>query len=605
MAQNNVADKIKGVYKSLVRVNMLVWIVSILMFLLLLKVVYLQVIKGSYYKELSDQNCISVIKITAPRGYIYDRNYTPLVINKTSNTFSLIPINFGQNPDRQKALNSIASIIDMTPEEINTKLTKGGTAAQYLLSPVKIKKNISERELSMLQEKKITISGIDVSQEPIRYYNQNNSASHIIGYVGEVTDEQIKFTKYNKIRSMGDMIGQTGIENYYDETLRGEDGALLILTDAHGRQKKVVATNPPKQGKNLVMTIDYRIQNFAENLLDKYQYKGVIIVQVPKTGEILAMASKPDYNLNYFSGNIDVREWKKLIRNKANPLNNRAVQGLYSPGSIFKIAVGTGALNEKIITTKDSVYCEGIYWIKTWPYKCWKRAGHGIVNFYHAIAESCDIFFYKTGLKMKVELLSKYASMFGFGEKTGIDIPGEKAGLVPSREWKQRVDRSQWFPGNTVMMSIGQGYIIGTPLQIMNLMTVMANSGYTMVPHLMKAITLQGREIDSEYKPKKLFELAVKPEVIDTMHTALKLAVMSGHGTAQKVRIPGLSIAGKTSTVQNIHGDNHAMFAGYAPVENPEIVVYVLVEFGGGGGEVAVPLAKEVFQYYFKTLRGK
>ena len=355
----------------------------------------------------------------------------------------------------------------------------------------------------------------------------------------------------------------------------------------------------------MVLTIDYRMQNFAERLLDRYQYKGVIIVQDPKTGELLCMASKPDYNLNYFSGNIDVREWKKLIRNKANPLNNRAVQGLYSPGSLFKIAVGTGALNEGVITTKDSAFCEGIYWIKTWPYKCWKRTGHGWVDFYHAVAESCDIYFYKTGLKMKVELLSKYASMFGFGEKTGIDIPGEKAGIVPGREWKLRVDRSPWFPGNTVMMSIGQGYIIGTPLQIMNLMTFMANSGYTMVPHIMKAVTLEGRRIESEYKPKKLSELSVKPEVIDIMNSALKLVVTSPHGTAQKVRIPGLSIAGKTGTVQTSHGDNHAMFAGYAPTGNPEIVVYVLVEFGGGGAEVAVPLAREMFEFYFKTLRGK
>ena len=328
-------------------------------------------------------------------------------------------------------------------------------------------------------------------------------------------------------------------------------------------------------------------------------------MQDPKTGELLCMASKPDYNLNNFSGNIDVREWKKLIRNKGNPLNNRAVQGLYSPGSIFKIAVGAGALNEGVMSTKDSVYCEGIHWIKTWPYKCWKRTGHGWVDFYHAVAQSCDIYFYKTGLKMKVELLSKYSSMFGFGEKTGIDIPGERSGIVPSREWKLRVDRSPWFPGNTVMMSIGQGYIVGTPLQTMNLATFMANSGYTMVPHVMKAVTLEGRRIESEYQPKKLKELDLKPEVIEIMKAALKLVVQAPYGTAQKTRIQGLSVAGKTATVQNPHGDNHAMFAGYAPTGNPEIVVYVLVEFGGGGGEVAVPLARDMFEFYFKTLREK
>jgi penicillin-binding protein 2 len=605
MAKENVSEKIKGVYKSLVRVNLLGWIISIAMLLLIVRVFYLQAIRGDYYKQQSDENCLSVIKITAPRGYIYDRNYVPLVTNKPSYTFSLIPLTFGENKDRRRALEAISAIIDMTPEEIDTKLTHSGTQSGFLLSPIKIKRNISEKELSLLVEKKIGVNGISISQEPIRFYDKKSEAAHAIGYVGEVTEEQLKQTKYSSKYSAGDIIGQTGIENYYDDLLRGEDGSTLILTDAQGRQKKEIKTTPPKQGKNIVLTIDSRMQTFAERLLDKYEYKGVILVEIPKTGEILCMASKPDYNLNSFSGNIDIREWKKLIRNKANPLNNRAVQGLYSPGSIFKIAVGSGALNENIITTKDSFLCEGIYWIKTWPYKCWKRAGHGWMDFNHAITESCDIYFYKVGLKMKVEILNKYATMFGFGEKTGLDLPGERAGIVPSREWKLRVDRSPWFPGNTVMMSIGQGYLEGTPLQTMHLASVMANSGYVMVPHLMKAVTLEDRRIESEYQQKKLFELSVRPDVIETVKSALKLVVMSPKGTAQKTRVQGLSIAGKTATVQNPHGDNHAMFAGYAPTNDPEIVVYVLVEFGGGGGEVAGPIARDMFEFYFKTLREK
>jgi penicillin-binding protein 2 len=206
---------------------------------------------------------------------------------------------------------------------------------------------------------------------------------------------------------------------------------------------------------------------------------------------------------------------------------------------------------------------------------------------------------------MKVELLNKYGTMFGLGEKTGIDLPGEKAGLMPSREWKLREDRSPWFPGNTVMMSIGQGYITATPLQIMNIMTVMANSGFVMVPHVLKAVTLDNRRIESSFTPKKFFELSIKPDVIHTMNAALKLDVMTQYGTGHKARIEGLSAAGKTATVQNPHGDNHAMFVGYAPFENPEIVVYVLIEFGGGGGEAAAPLAGEIFEFYFRTLRDK
>jgi penicillin-binding protein 2 len=317
------------------------------------------------------------------------------------------------------------------------------------------------------------------------------------------------------------------------------------------------------------------------------------------------MVSKPDYNLKYFSGSVDTKEWKQLLRDKKNPLNNRTIQGLYSPGSIFKVTVGLGAINEKVIDTKTSFLCEGIYWIKTWPYKCWKRAGHGWVDFYKGVAESCDIYFYKVGLKMKVELLHKYAEMFGLGEKTGIDLPGEKAGMVPDREWKMRVDRSPWFPGNTVMMAIGQGYITATPLQIMDIMAAMANSGYVMQPHIVKAITNDNRRILQLIEPKKLLELKATPENIDIMRNALRLVMSSGRGTGKKGRVEGIQMAGKTGTVENPQGETHAMFAGFAPYADPQIVVYVLAEHAGGGGEVAAPVASDLIEYYLKVIKGK
>ncbi|HPD18990.1 MAG TPA: penicillin-binding protein 2, partial [Candidatus Goldiibacteriota bacterium] len=438
------------------------------------------------------------------------------------------------------------------------------------------------------------------SQDPIRFYNYDSLASHAIGYTGEISQDQLKD---KKDYSPGDIVGQTGVENFYDKELRGKDGVMYILTDAFGRQKEIINTVKPKQGNNIVLTIDHSLQRYAEELMDENNYKGTIVACNPKTGEILCMVSKPDYNLNYFSGAIDIKEWKKLIRNKDNPMNNRVVQGLYSPGSIFKITVGTGGLNEKIIDTTTSFLCEGIYWIKTWPYKCWKRSGHGYVDFYRAVAESCDIYFYKLGLKMKVELLYKYGVMFGLGEKTGIDIPGEKAGLVPTREWKRRIDRTPWFPGNTVMMSIGQGYITATPLQIMNIMAVMANKGYAMQPFVVKAITAENRRIVKLTEPRRLFDVKVSGEVINIMRNALRLVIQSDRGTGTKARIKGIISAGKTGTVENPHGETHAMFAGFAPFDNPEIVIFVLVEHGGGGGEVAAPIAGKIFEYYFRSKR--
>jgi penicillin-binding protein 2 len=601
--KDDIFERIKGVYKNLVRINTMGWIVSACMVLLAGRTFYLQVVRGAEYKKQAEENCITLSKLPAARGYIYDRNYVPLVVNKPSNTAVIVPYYFAQNKDRAKALARLSEILSMETPDIEEKLTRQGGDREFMLTPITIKRDISQKEMSQLKEEKLTISGIDTMQEPIRYYNYNNLASHLLGYTGEITGDQLKWDKYKDKKQQGDVIGQTGIESNYDDILRGEDGAKYILTDAHGRQLEVKKTIEPKQGANLVLTIDYRLQRFAEALLEKQNMIGVIVASDPRTGEILCMASKPDYNLNYFSGNINATEWKKLIRNKANPLTNRAVQGLYSPGSIFKVAVGTGALNENIVKTSDSFLCEGIYWIKTWPYKCWKRAGHGYMDFYHGVAESCDIYFYKVGLKMKVELLNKYGVMFGLGEKTGIDIPGEKAGLVPSREWKLRVDRSEWFPGNTVMMAIGQGYLTATPLQIMDIMAVMANSGYVMVPHIMKVVTNDTMRILSSYSPKKLFEISARPEVVDIMKSALRMVV--ARGTGSKSRVEGMQVSGKTATVQNVHGENHAMFAGYAPSNNPELVVYVLIEFGGGGGEAAAPLAGQVFDYYLNTLRGK
>jgi penicillin-binding protein 2 len=601
MVQDDVKENIKNTYTRFIRVRVLAWIVSSIIVILTGRMFYLQVIRGAYYKKLADTNCVNIVKARAPRGCIYDRNYKPLVVNKPSFAVSVIPYYFMQNKDMEKAIAGLAAILDEEPQDIKDRLAQ---TRDYKLEPITLKRDLSEKELSLLAEKSIEISGLTVEQEPVRSYDLGSTASHILGYVGEINEEQLKGGRYPDYAA-GDIIGQTGVENFYDRDLRGDDGVMYILTDAHGKQKEIMQTVPPKQGKNLVLTIDCRLQKFAEGLLEKTGFAGAIVASDPKTGEILCMVSKPDYNLKYFSGSVDTKEWKQLLRDKKNPLNNRAIQGLYSPGSIFKVTVGLGAINEKVIDTKTSFLCEGIYWIKTWPYKCWKRAGHGWVDFYKGVAESCDIYFYKVGLKMKVELLHKYAEMFGLGEKTGIDLPGEKAGMVPDREWKMRVDRSPWFPGNTVMMAIGQGYITATPLQIMDIMAAMANSGYVMQPHIVKAITNDNRRILQLIEPKKLLELKATPENIDIMRNALRLVMSSGRGTGKKGRVEGIQMAGKTGTVENPQGETHAMFAGFAPYADPQIVVYVLAEHAGGGGEVAAPVASDLIEYYLKVIKGK
>lgn len=598
MVKDDIKENIKNTYIRFVRVRLIAWIAGIAAAVLVSRLFYLQVIKGAYYKKIADSNCVNLVKDRAPRGYIYDRNYRALIINNPSYSVSVIPFYFAKNKNPEKAVEELAEILDMDPLDISEKLSR---TMDYKLEPITIKRGLDETELSVINEKSIELRGLSVGQEPKRVYESGSLASHLLGYTGEITDEQIKGKRYGGYFP-GDIIGMTGVENSYDKELRGSDGVMYILTDAHGRQKEVIETVKPRQGKNIVLTIDARLQKHAEQLLQDSGFAGSIIASDPKTGEILCMVSKPDYNLKYFSGRIDGRYWKQLLRDKKNPMNNRSIQGLYSPGSIFKVAVGLGAIQEKVVTPKDSFLCEGIYWIKTWPYKCWRRSGHGWMDFYRGVADSCDIYFYKVGLKMKVEMLHQYALMFGLGEKTGIDLPGEKPGVVPDREWKRRVDRTPWFPGNTVMMSIGQGYITATPLQIMNVMGAMANGGYAMWPHVVKAITNDNRRILRLIEPKKLFEIKASPENIDMMKSALRL-VMSRTGS--KGRVEGIQMAGKTGTVENPQGDTHAMFAGFAPYKNPEILVYVLVEHGGGGGEMAAPIAGDLIEYYLKVMRGK
>ncbi len=599
MVQNEIRGKIKKTYKTLGRINVLGFIAAAAFVILIGRLFYLQAVKGGHYSKIAENNCVSLVKLKAPRGEIYDRNYVKLVANKPSYMLGIIPYHFARNADQETAVNRIAAMISLAPEEIEKRLKR---RPEYILEPVLIKRDIDDRELSFLEEIKNEISGITILHEPKRHYDYGNAASHVLGYVSEVSEEQLKMKRFEKY-SAGDIIGQAGVESFYDREVRGKDGAVYILTDAQGRQKEIMETISPKPGRNLVLTIDSRLQRFTESLLESKKIKGVVIASEPRTGEILCMVSKPDFDLMHFSGRINAREWKKLIRNKDNPITNRAVQGLYSPGSIFKIPVGCGALEDKINEPSTSYLCEGIHWIKTWPYKCWRRSGHGWVDFNRSIAESCDVYFYKSGIAMTVEGLHKYALMFGLGEKTGIDLPGEKGGVVPSREWKRRVARSPWFPGNTVMMSIGQGYITSTPIQILNLINVMANDGYAVTPRVLKAVTADDRKIVRRTESKKLFEIKISKKNIDLMKRALRLVVSGGRGTGAKSRVQGIRVAGKTATVENPHGENHAMFVAYAPYEKPEISVYVLVEHGGGGGDQAAPIAKEVLEYYLKVLK--
>jgi penicillin-binding protein 2 len=324
---------------------------------------------------------------------------------------------------------------------------------------------------------------------------------------------------------------------------------------------------------------------------------GAIIVTDPRTGEILAMASTPNYDPNQFVSGISFKDWNKLIKDKTFPLENRAIQGQYPPGSIFKLITALAALEDHVIDYNRVFLCRGIFWYKTWPYRCWRTSGHGWVNLQTAIVESCDIFFYQLGLQVKIDQIYRVARMMGLGSKTGVDLDSEVSGLVPNPKWKETTQHMPWFPGNTIQMSIGQGYLLTTPLQMLDMDSAIAMNGKIFKPHLLYRVVDQktGRAIYDQ-APELLGQATLEPEHLNFIQNSMEKVISNDRGTGKKARIPGVRVAGKTGTSENPHGDNHAWFTAYAPAEDPRVAVIVLVENGGEGGIVSAPIAQRLME---------
>jgi penicillin-binding protein 2 len=343
--------------------------------------------------------------------------------------------------------------------------------------------------------------------------------------------------------------------------------------------------------------VDRNLQEVAEATLG--ERRGTIIVEDVRNGEILALASSPTYNPNLFARGIPRDEWAKLLANKDFPLTNRAIQGVYPPGSIFKVVTLAGALQEKMVDAQQTFLCKGIYWISTWPYRCWNDSGHGMVDAHRSLVESCDIYYYQIGLKLKVDKLGQWAHRFGYGYPTGVDLPNERTGLVPTAQWKERTQNMPWFPGNTVMMSIGQGYMMATPMQILGSLCAVANNGVIYRPHMLKQVLSSSGRTMHEVKPEVMYQVPATADTWSLLRRSLVDVVNSKRGTGKQSQLATIKVAGKTATAQNPHGEDHAAFGAYAPADKPEIAVLVYLENAGGGGAEAAPLARKVLEAYF------
>jgi len=584
-------------------------IVGLIGFLVLvLRMWHLQIIKGGEFSRLSKHNRIRIREIPASRGMILDRRGRILIDNRPSFEVLLVPEDI---VDMKKTTEFLHRILQVTPQKVAKRLEANKHRPPF--KPIRIQSDISRLHLALFKTHHLDLPGLIVDVRPRRAYNYDHMASHLVGYLGEIDGHELKQSRFKGYK-MGDFIGKYGVEQHWEPFLKGMDGGRQVEVDALGREIKVLRRAEPYPGNNVLLTIDLDLQMTCETLLEGKE--GVIVAMNPQNGKILAMASHPSYDPSLFAGGINHDDWENLIQNPFYPLQNRAIQGQYAPGSVFKIITAIAGLEEGVISPQEILSCGGSYRFGNRTYRCWRKGGHGKVQLHRALVESCDVFFYQVGQRLGIDRLAKYARGFGFGKPTGVSLNDEKPGLIPSSEWKKKTYGEDWYEGETLSCAIGQGFVLVTPLQLLNAISAIATEGILYLPQLVERIERANGKVLKSYKPISIGKIPISPETLMIIREALSGVVNEAHGTGRVARIKGVTVSGKTGTAQVIslkedvaeedvpyeHRD-HAWFVAYAPMENPIISVAVLVEHGGHGASASAPLARKVIQKYLNILK--
>ncbi len=620
-------------------------------FLLLAYNLYqIQVVQGEQYKEAAEENRIRLLRIDAPRGVIYDRNGEVLVRNEPQFNVAIVPADLPS--DRQdEILKKLSVLIDApldTSIEADTQDALGSLASDVSrtfvsptrrpglrelvnegrltdpLNPVTVKTNIPRIIAFQLQERAADFPGVQIQIEGVRTYPEKDLTAHLLGYLGAISPEQ--FSEYEKRGYLAnDLVGVTGLEAAYEDQLRGRAGTQLAIVDANGNIISSVEQEPSVPGNNLVLALDTELQRQVEAALKKGIAKkstkqAVAIAMDPRNGEILAMVSLPTFDNNLFARGIRPTDFAALNQDPDRPLVNHAIAGMYPPGSVYKLFTAAGGLQEGVVDVSTRLLDPGVIFLPNrffpdnedlaQPFYNWYRPGFGMVNIIDAIANSNDIFFYKLAggfsdfpTPLGQALVADYARLFGYGTESGIDLPGEAPGLVPDPKWKQLTLNEQWTTGDTYNMAIGQGFVLATPLQVLNVTATIANGGTLYRPHLARAIVNASGTVTNTLEPQIIRKLPIDPHNLALVQQGMREAVT--RGTAWKVNLADVPVAGKTGTAEffgprvNGHLPTHAWFTAYAPYENPEIAVVVFVYGGGEGSEVAAPIAADILRAYF------
>jgi len=580
--------------------------IGIIMFIIIVltsRLAWMQLVNGPQYKKIAEENRIRKIIEPAPRGNIYDRNGALLVTNRPSFAISIIPSEY---TNARNATPILANIIGLSPAEIEKMLKDG---EEFIYTPIRIKLDVDQVMVAKIQEHKYYLPGVIIEAIPVRHYVYRELAAHLFGFVGRINEAEYT-TRKNQGYNPNDFIGKDGLEREWEEVIRGVDGGLQVEVNALGEEIQIIGDKPAMAGQGLVLTLDANLQKITQDALaEQIAFSrtigepakgGSAVVLDVRTGAVLAMASEPGFDPNIFASGISSLNWNKLINDPYHPLANKTIQNTYPPGSVFKIVTAAAALDMGDVTATEEFDDKGVYVLNGWYFYGWETKGLGRLTLVDAICWSSDPVFYELGDRIGIDNLASYALTFGFGQTTGIKLAGEEKGIVPTQSWKQSTYGEEWYPGETIIAAIGQGYYLVTPLQQAMVLMAMANNGIIYRPMLVdKVLTADGAIIE-KYTPEVLRTVYLKSETWDVIKKGL--VAVTNKGTAAAV-FQGFSpqVAGKTGSAETGTGTVHAWFSCYAPADNPEIVVSVLVEEGGDGSVSAAPVVRKILEGYFGT----
>jgi penicillin-binding protein 2 len=605
MARFTKREKSQSVPKLGPRIAGMMTLIVVVLITAALRLYYLQVIRHHDLAELADRNRIRIQRLPALRGLVFDRHLRPLVDTKPSFDAVVVP---EDSPDVAATVTRLEKLIG--PNNMAKKIDDADDEGRPEFEPVVVEERMDWSQVVALETHQLELPGVSLQVTPRRHYLYNSLAAHLLGYVGEVTVKDLnRLPDYR----MGDDIGKFGLERSWESTLRGDSGGQEIEVDSVGRRLRLLREIPERPGNSVVMTIDLDLQRVAEDSIGARA--GSLVAIDPNTGYILAMASHPSYDPNIFTGGIQSSAWHELITDPSHPLENRSIQGIYPPGSTFKVVDSIAGLMDRTMTPSTSYFCPGGLYFGNREYRCWRKQGHGNILFHRAIVESCDVFFYLVGQHLGVDRIAAWAHALGLGKKTGIDLDNEKAGTIPSTDWKQRRFHERWYPAETLSVAIGQGYVAVTPIQLAQLAAEVANGGTLYKPQFVRQIDALDGSVVKTFPPIVENETRIDPSVLAELRSAMADVIAAPNGTGKSARIDGLTIAGKTGTAQVVKeaqgartketalsdkNRDHGWFMAFAPVDHPKIAIACIIEHSGHGGSTAAPVVKAVMERYFQ-----